>query len=352
MPPFGKPFNYSYNLQKEKTYFNKLFNKDNHDFPKKLKREIDLVTWNIANLGVQKRSNKDYELIAFIISKFDIIAVQEVNEELGGFNKVMKHLKKKGYDYILNDSAGNNERLAVIYKKSLLRPRHLAGEIDYNPTGKIIDKKYVVKPKTVKVKAKGGKIRHLKFYNFNRNPFITSWEVIKTGYTFVLVNVHIYWGKADPKDLKSKQKEAARAKFNNRVAELFYLAEWSRKKSNMKNGKKVYDNNIIMLGDMNLPSSDPTDYAFEALRKHGMRTSPHATSACKKKDEEHTYDQIIFTKNKIKVKSIDKKHRTEVIDFDNYIFPDLYTKRGLKDYNVWVKFAISDHRPLLTRLKV
>jgi hypothetical protein len=351
MPPFGKPFNYSYNLQKEKTNFNKLFADPKHSFPKKLKREIDLASWNIANLGVQKRTNKEYELIAFIISKFDIIAVQEVNEVLTGFNKVMKHLTKKGYDYILNDAAGNNERMAVIYKKSLLRPRHLAGEIDYNPTGKMVDKKYVIKPKTVKVKAKGGKMRHLKFYNFNRNPFITSWEVIKTGYTFVLVNVHIYWGKADPKDVVSDPKKVARAKFNNRVAELFYLAEWSREKSKMKNGKKVYDNNIIMLGDMNLPSEDPTDYAFAALKKHGMRTSSHSTAACKKKDEHHTYDQIIFTKNKVKVKLI-KNTRTTVIDFDNYIFPDLFKDKGLKDYNKWIKYAISDHRPLLTRLKV
>jgi hypothetical protein len=38
----------------------------------------------VANPGVQERRDKDYRLIAEIMSWFDVVAVQEVNDNLAG----------------------------------------------------------------------------------------------------------------------------------------------------------------------------------------------------------------------------------------------------------------------------
>ena len=40
--------------------------------PKKSSDRLLLATWNIANLGVQERRSKDYELIAEILGWFDL----------------------------------------------------------------------------------------------------------------------------------------------------------------------------------------------------------------------------------------------------------------------------------------
>lgn len=76
---FPRPaFSYDYTLNREIANFDKFFSNPERAIPRKKKNEIDLATWNIANLGVQKRRDKDLRLIAHILSHFDIVAVQEI----------------------------------------------------------------------------------------------------------------------------------------------------------------------------------------------------------------------------------------------------------------------------------
>lgn len=352
MATFPRPkFAYDYNLATEKKRFNSLFKDPKHNIPKKKANELDLATWNVANLGVQKRRSKDLELIAHILSKFDIIAVQEVNEKLDHFKTILNHLKKKGFAAVFTDPAGNDERLAVVYKKSKVRPRQLIGELDYNPNGQVIDRQYVLKAKRISIKA-GGKTRRFNFYNFNRNPQLTSWEVIGSKYTFVLVNVHIYWGDPDPESVTSKTSQKKRAKFNQRIAEVFYLADWARKMTT-KNKAVAYDPNIILLGDMNIPTIESTDYVYQALVRNGMKPTRYATKAGTTTQEFTKYDQIVFTNNKTKVTKINGLKAT-VVDYDNYLFKNLWDDqtKTLSQFKAWTRFAVSDHRPLFIRLKL
>jgi hypothetical protein len=41
-----------------------------------------VATWNITNLGVQERRDKDFRPITEMISWFNLVAVQEVNDNL------------------------------------------------------------------------------------------------------------------------------------------------------------------------------------------------------------------------------------------------------------------------------
>ncbi len=343
MPVFPKPkFEFNYNLNDEKDNFDVYFT--HHEIPAKAANEIDLATWNIANLGPQKRRDKDLKLIAHILSKFDIIAVQEVNTNLGHFNKVMQELGDK-FDFRLTDSAGNSERLAVVYKKKVLAPRNLFGELDYNPNGKIVDGKYVVLPKKQKFKHKGKKYEVL-FYNFNRNPFLSTWQVLGSSVSFLLANVHIYFGddKADS------------AKFKNRVAEVFFLADWARHQQTAKKRENLYEQNVILIGDMNIPKMESDNPVYRALKRRGMEPSAFSTGAGTTIKEFTHYDQVVFTNKKLKVTLINKKPAT-VVDFDNFIFQDLWNRfdgdsKQLAKFKAWTKFAVSDHRPLFVRLKV
>jgi hypothetical protein len=85
-----------------------------------------LGTWNIRNFDDNRfmngnRSAEDLFYIAEIMSRFDIVAVQEVCGDLDPLDRVMRILGSD-YDYIVTDPtegrAGNDERLGFIFDKS------------------------------------------------------------------------------------------------------------------------------------------------------------------------------------------------------------------------------------------
>src|SRR5262245_66227872 len=76
-----------------------------------------LATWNIRDFDSNKfgwgpRLPETFYYLAEMISCFDLVAVQEVNEDLGPFRKVMRLLGRE-WDYIVTDvtegSGGNGE---------------------------------------------------------------------------------------------------------------------------------------------------------------------------------------------------------------------------------------------------
>jgi exonuclease III len=339
---FPKPrFRYDYSLRREKERFDRFFADPDRPIPAKKRREIDLATWNIANLGLQKRRDKDLKLIAHMLSKFDIIAVQEVNANLGHFNKIMKNLGNR-FDMRVSDVAGSQERLAVVFRTDRLEPRQLFGELDYNPNGKIVDGKYVISPKRQKLRF-GGKTVILPFYNFNRNPFLSTWKVRGRRKSFLLANVHIYFGEAS----KSS------ARYDNRVSEVYYLAEWARKQQTASKRKNLYETNVILLGDMNVPRMKSDDKVFRALKRRGLQPTSYSSEAGTTLQEFNTYDQIVFSNKNLEIQEI-RGGKAVVVDFDNFLFADLWSdpRRDLKDFKAWTRFAVSDHRPVFVRLKV
>ena len=339
---FPKPkFHYDYNLTQEKKNFKNFFQVRN--IPNKKNDEIDLATWNIANLGVQKRTDKELKLIAHILSHFDIIAVQEINENLISFNKIMGYLPSR-YKMMMTDTAGNQERLAVIYNNRI-EPLQLFGELDYNPNGVVENNEYVIKPRKQKFTFQGKSIVTY-FYNFSRNPFLSTWKVKNTNTSFMLASVHIYYGD----DVEDS------AQYKNRIAEVYYLANWAREQGKLKNTTKLYEPNIILLGDMNIPKMKSSDTIYTALKRKGIIPTEYSTEAGSTIQEFFSYDQIVFSNDQLKIVKINNQKAT-VVDYDNFIFKDLWNEvqngtKTLTQFKAWTKYAISDHRPLFIRLKV
>ena len=73
-----------------------------------------VATWNVANLGVHKRRQKDLGIIAEMISWYELIALQEIADNLDHLKAVVDRLPNH-YDLVFSDKAGNAERSAYVY---------------------------------------------------------------------------------------------------------------------------------------------------------------------------------------------------------------------------------------------
>ncbi|MDR0540798.1 MAG: endonuclease/exonuclease/phosphatase family protein, partial [Dysgonamonadaceae bacterium] len=170
-----------------------------------------LATWNIREFGDNRRMESLYYM-AEIISRFDLVAVQEVSTNTGGLDRLMA-LLSLNWDYIMTDStegsAGGGERMAFIYDRSKIAFKKQAGEIVL-PPDKLIG---------------GGQ-------QFARTPFCVAFQA--GWFRFNLVTVHIYYGSSSGIDRR-------------RLSEIETVSSFLSKRA------KKEDTNYILLGDFNLP---------------------------------------------------------------------------------------------------
>jgi len=309
MPPFPKPsFNFSYQVPAEIAALRQHKAKPDRLIPAKTTNRLLLGTWNIANLGVQQRRNQDYQLIAEMLSWFDLVAIQEVNDNLAGLRGIQQHLPL-AMKTLFSDEAGNNERLAFIYDATKVTLREKVGEIALPPS----DLKNVKLPGITQ-----------KFDGFDRNPYFAAF---KAGtFEFLLVNVHLYFGSDSDISM------------NRRSLETFAVARWA---DNRRKSANAYCSDIIALGDFNLPKTKPGDPIFEALTSRGLHLPQHTSEVGSSIASDNHYDQIAFFPGPT---SHDFTGNTGIFDFDGAVFSQLHSTKPLKDFLAYVRYYASDHR--------
>jgi exonuclease III len=285
-----------------------------------------LATFNIREFDSNSKKNgprtiESLYYLAEIISSFDIIALQEINQDVTAFKKIMKILGPN-YNYFMTDitegHSGNGERMAFIYDQKKVLFRNIAGEI--------------VLPGTLKNPVP----------QFARTPYLVSFQA--GWFKFNLCTVHIYYGK----DIGEQ--------FEQRIKEIENLSMFFKKRS------KEEDDNFILLGDFNILNIE--DSTMKALLKGGF-TIPEAlqkrTGSNLKKDK--FYDQIVYKEGKNKVRFSSK---AGVFDFYETVYneqeKELYyedftivmksNKKAFdeltydKKFNEWKTYQMSDHLPL------
>lgn len=312
MPSFRKPkFIYNFDLDLE---LNKLkSHKTKRNIPEKSDTKLLVSCWNIANLGLQKRWDEHYNIIAEIISWFDVIAVQETHNNLIGL-KSIETLLPSHYSLIFSDKGGNNERSAYIFDSRKIKQLELIGEIAISPK----DHKYI--------KIKGFTS---KFNGFDRNPYLASFQW--NNFVFILISVHSYYGSTKLKDLE------------RRALEAFAIARYAQLSGKSKNS---FSKNIIALGDFNIPKVDSKDIIYKALISKGLKLPKHSTKVYSNITNDKEYDQIAF------LPSIKSKVKADgVFDFDNVLFSDLW-HTSKKDFRAYMRYYISDHRPLWMQMEL
>jgi endonuclease/exonuclease/phosphatase family metal-dependent hydrolase len=289
--------------------------------PKTKEESFHLASWNVRDFGGHRlnpspRLPESLLYIAQVISAFDLVAVQEVNQDMTEFDKVMRLLGPH-WDYIVTDQSGNLERLAFVYDTRKIRFRHIAGEIVLPPRG--------AEPAV----------------QFNRTPFLVAFQA--GWFKFNICTVHIYYGSASDKA--------------KREYEITQIAEFFTERQ--KNDGETY----ILLGDFNILG--PDDSTMKALLAGGF-TVPEGLRKITALAGEHFYDQIALrTQDKlVEIANADSFH------WQNYVFRDaedfavyqplLPTKN--KDgkpqktdqaaYQTWRTWQMSDHLPLWAEIKV
>jgi len=318
MPSFPKPaFTFNYQTQSEidalRTYRD---TKPGRAIPAKAADRLLVATWNIANLGLQQRRSKDYRLLAEIIGWFDIIALQEVNDNLAGLRGIQAHLPAT-YAALFSDKAGNDERMAFLYDASKVFPLEKIGEVAVP----VKDHKHIKLPGIART-----------FKGFDRNPYLAAFTA--GSLEFLLVNVHLYFG-ADTK-----------ADRDRRSLEAYATARWADLR---RSDKHAYVTDIIALGDFNLPKVEPGDPVYAALRRRGLRRPEHSTRIGSNIADDKDYDQIMFFPGQT---SDEFTGNVGIFDFDGGIFRRLWDTRTAAQFRSYVRYYVSDHRPLWAEFRI
>jgi endonuclease/exonuclease/phosphatase family metal-dependent hydrolase len=275
-----------------------------------------VATWNVANLGVQERREKDYLLIAEIVSWFDLVAMQEVNNDLSGLRAIHRHLPRS-FRLLFSDAAGNEERMAFIYDSDKVTLLEEVGEVAIPPS----DINDIRLPGITQA-----------FEGFDRNPYLAGFS--SDSFVYVLVNVHLYFGS-----------ESA-ISMNRRRLETYAVARWADLR---RQSPYAYSRDIIALGDFNLPKAEPGDPIFEALTRRGLHLPEHSTQIGSTIETDSHYDQVAFFPGETQQEFTGN---LGVFDFDGALFRTIWEARTLEEFFAYVRYYVSDHRPLWAEFRL
>ena len=260
-------------------------------FPsKKSSESLILGTWNIRNFDDDRfnfgpRTAESMFYIAEVISRFDIVAVQEICADLGPLKR-LKRLLGRQYDYIMTDVThsglgGNKERLGFIYDQDKVDFKGVAGEI--------------VLPDKMLIGVSADKQQQ-----FARTPFGVEFQA--GWFKFLFSTVHIYYGKAS-----KNSPEYAR-----RVEEVDAVAEYLAKEA------KASSTNQILVGDFNILK--PGSKGHNALEENGFKMVHNRKGS--NMDRTKFYDQISFLSRNNVLKQMEPERDDRVFQFFDSVFRD------------------------------
>jgi endonuclease/exonuclease/phosphatase family metal-dependent hydrolase len=316
MPPFPRPrFDYSPRVSRELRALRAL--RDERGIPPKRDDTLLLATWNVANLGAQERTATDHELIAEIISWFDLVALQEANDNLSGIRAVRDQLPPS-WRMQFSEAGGNRERAAFLYDSSKVEPLEKTGRLAISPSD------------LGRIKLDGVSEP---FRGFDRGPYVGTFRAGR--FSVELVNVHLFFGS-----------DSERADMERRMLETFAVARWCDLRRTSAN---TYLRDIVALGDFNLPELEEDDPIYRTLTSRGLELPAHKSAVGGTSLEGHKhYDQVAFFPGE----TSEFAERVDVFDFDNAVFADLYGSRTLKQFLGYLRYHLSDHRPLWAQFAI
>ena len=312
-----------------------------------------LATWNIRDFDKKSRRGFGSRLpetlfyIAEIISRFDLVAVQEVNR-LGELYDVMDILGDD-WDFIASDETdsrigGNGERLTFIYDKRKVWFQNIAEEI-------VLSNDMLI---SSALEETDSRAIH-KGKQFRRSPYVCLFQA--NWFKFAICTVHIYYGAERG------------AKLEERRAEIERLVDYFSKRADEELEK---DRALILLGDFNIVH--PDHRTMKALESEDFEV-PNALKEPTNISRTKFYDQIAFKAKPGVIEFVEgdgpdglpnagvfelfKKIMTAA-DFQSYesdskASPNGKEKTGdalKKYYRSWRTYQLSDHNPLWARIHV
>ena len=369
-------------------------NPDRYGLPKRVYGSVILGSFNIRKLGASRNRNQEtWEFLAHVCQHFDLLAIQEILDDLSGLRRLMS-LLGPDFELIISDTTGAfpgrrglPERLGFIYNWRVVERTEIATDITYDRTevlktlasnrdtiqpvmnryGKYLDAVRVWEETGEGEKPKEptkAQLRMPAFLTFIRQPFCVGFRIRghpgTEPYEFMAIDAHLNYGdpKHDPKQ------------------EFYALMDWIVARAGQKG--KTYHPNFILLGDLNMDFDEPEkDYArlvkdlkalntitqtgvsvnFPFLDTHPDQHDIFRTNA----RLSQTYDQIgLFSRDKrlpafTDNQTIMGKNPTGP-DYGVFNFAQLFSEAlnvpesQQKDFYDRFQHKVSDHMPLWLRL--
>jgi len=291
---------------------------------KRLDDNLLIATWNLKAFGdvtqkwkgapsdSPKRDLHALRCITEIVSRFDVVAIQEVKDNLKCLRHMMK-LLEPSWAFLLTDTnrgdPGNDERMAFMFDTRRVKASGLACELVVLPG----EKTQVSEEEVLE--------------QFARPPYAVSF--LSGAQTFILVTLHVIFGR----------KPADRLDELQRIAE--WMADWASR-------EEEWGHNLIALGDFNIDRADDPNY--QAFTSTGLRVPPELQNQPRTifggTDEGKHYDQIAWFTGEggIPMLSLRYTGNAGIFDFTKVVLTSL-TRAQLQ-------YRMSDHYPLWAEFSV
>ena len=237
-----------------------------YGLPARRTDSVVIGSFNIRKLGrLANKSAGAWKMLETICRRFDLLAIQEVQDDLEGLRELKTRLGN-AYGLVASDitgsypGRGSPERLVFLFRWSAIERTEVASDITFDRSsvvGKLFDKRRAFQTSFAdhasdladwqaenERRARAGKKKRAKpvvhlpdFVTFIRQPLCVSFRISGNSPTpleFLAVNAHLLYGKyADER----------RWEFEALVG---WLVDRARK------ANRMYCPNIILLGDCNL----------------------------------------------------------------------------------------------------
>ena len=266
--------------------------------------------WTAKSNDNPKRDLRGLRAICEIISRFDVIAIQEVMGDLRALRDMLDFLGPE-WSFLMTDvtlgSAGHNERMAFVFDNRRIKPSGLACEL-------------VVPPEWLDEISADALKRQ-----FARTPYAVSFRCVET--TFILVALHINYGDSS----------------SDRVSELKGIARWMSDWANRSNN---WHHNLIALGDFNIDRRG--DNLWQAFTSTGLTVPPDLNLVPRsifvdpsQSVLDKYYDQIAwFQKESGSIALSMNYSKGGGFDFLPYVYTDTNLSKNS------ISYRMSDHYPL------
>ena len=291
-----------------------------------------LATWNIREFDAGRygyRSEEAYAYIVEILSRFDLIAVQEVRDGLYALQRVQR-LLGPWWGYLVTDVtlgvSGNAERMAYLYDRRKVRFTGLAAEL--------------VLPKPRNAQAEPVQLA--------RSPYLAGFQA---GWAYLtLATVHIYYGTSKAVDPRRLAEITA---FSQTIAGAAARLSAAPQPSP---GVKPEPGNLILLGDFNI--FNRRDVTMEAITQAGfvVPTSLQSVPGTNVNRNRH-YDQIAYLRQ---LSNMQPTGRAGVFDFYAHVYrlsdAEAYAaereSRPGRSFKDWRTYRMSDHLPMWIEFRI
>jgi tetratricopeptide (TPR) repeat protein len=309
-----------------------------YGFPERVHGSALIGSFNIRQLGSNRRRNRDtWEFLAYICRQYDLLAIQEIMEDLSGIRTLMSLLGPE-FDLIVSDISGfsnrprTGERLGFINRSSVVQRSEISTTIRDDRV------------------------------SFLMPPFCVGYRILgdpgTAPYEFMAVNAH----------LNHEQPYA--------LDEFFALMDWIVARVGQKG--KAYHPNFILMGDLSMDFDSPmreklklqqqikqlnkitdkdVNVNFPFLDIHPSKADIFRTNARRSE----TFDQIGLFSRDVRLPSYDRNEtdmgkNPQGPDYGVFDFTKLFAAAlGVPDSQISelidrYQYKVSDHLPLWIRL--